>query len=239
MTRVLLAFLSALLLTSAAKAEEVTVAVASNFVLTAEKLIDAFEKEEGEHKVLLTHGSTGQIFAQIRNGAPFDIFLAADQRRPSALGDMAIDQRTFALGRLVLISRAPVDLEDPAEDFTGKRVALADPTVAPYGLAALVTMERLKLDTATFQPVLLSNVGQVAAVFQTGNADLAFVAASLVGLIDPPYAADVDEYHPAIRQDGVLLERARDNAAARAFWAFLFSDAGQAIIEADGYGVAE
>ena len=111
--------------------------------------------------------------------------------------------------------------------------------VAPYGLAAVTVMERLRLDTATFQPVLLTNVGQVAAVFQTGNADIAFVPASLVSLMDPPFSVPLDDVQPEIRQDGVLLERARDNPAAQAFWAFLFADAGRAIIEADGYGVDE
>lgn len=238
MRRVFLTFLFACLQPSALWAGEVTIAVASNFALTAEKLADAFE-DAGEHQVVLSQGSTGQLFAQIRNGAPFDIFLAADQRRPAELGERTLEQRTFALGRLVLVSRRYVDIENPAEDFAGMRVALADPMVAPYGLAALVTMERMRLDTATFQPVLLSNVGQVAAVFQTGNADIAFVPASLVDLMDPPNFVPLDKLQPEIRQDGVLLARAEDNEAARAFWDFLFSDTGRAIIEADGYGVAE
>lgn len=227
-----------LLFASAAAAGEVTVAVASNFTLTAERLVEDFEEETG-HEVSLAHGATGQIYAQIVNGAPFDVFLAADVRRPFLLGDKAAELRSYALGRLALISRQPIDLEAPAEDFAGKRVALADPTVAPYGQAATRAMERLRLDTATFQPVLLSNVGQVAAVFQTGNADIAFVAVSLVDLINPPFVQSLDGYYPEIRQDAALLARAADNPAARAFWAYLFSEDARLIIAGAGYGVPE
>lgn len=219
-----------------APAEEVTVAVAANFLATAEKIVAAFETETG-HVVTLVHGSTGQLFAQIDAGAPFDIYLAADDIRPKRLRDAgrASDVRTFAFGRLVLVSTIPVTAETAQEVFEGRTVALADPTVAPYGLAATSAMEKLKLDTARFRPVLVSNVGQVATVFATGNADLAFVAASLVPILSPPYALALDGLHKPIRQDAAFLNRARDNPAAQAFWAMLFSDAAQSIIEEAGY----
>ena len=159
---------------STALAGEVTVAVASNFLTTAEKIAAAFAEETG-HRVTLSNGSTGLLFAQISNGAPFDVFLSADQERPRRLQDegRALEVQSYAVGALALISREPLTPEDATVAFAGKTVALADPTVAPYGRAATRAMENLRLDTATFRPALLTNVGQVASIFQTGNADLA------------------------------------------------------------------
>ena len=178
----IIAFIAlSLALCRAAMAGEVTVAVAANFLPTAQAIAENFETESG-HVVVLTHGSTGQLYAQIVAGAPFDIFLSADGERPRALRatSLASDVRTYALGRLVLVSRASVDPKDAAPSFAGRRVGLADPIVAPYGLAATAAMERLNLDTAEFQPLLVANVGQVATLFATGNVDLAFVSASML-----------------------------------------------------------
>ena len=234
------AFVLALLASHAAFAGEVTVAVASNFLTTAEKLRTEFQTATG-HDVVLTHGSTGQLYAQIDAGAPFDVFLAADQRRPALLRDAgkARDVRTYALGRLVLVSTEEVTQESASEAFVGKTEALADPTVAPYGLAATAAMEKLKLDTATFRPVLVTNVGQVATVFATGNAEFAFVAASQLPVLNAPHELALSGLHPAITQDAAFLTRAAENDAAEAFWTWLFSDKGQEIIEAAGYDLAE
>ena len=158
-------------------AGEVTVAVASNFLLTAEKIAATFEAETG-HEVVLSNGSTGLLYAQITNGAPFDIFLSADEERPRRLKEdgRALETRAYAIGALAVLSRTPLTVETAGEVFAGKTVALADPTVAPYGRAATRAMEVLGLDTATFRPVMVANVGQVASIFGTGNADFAFVA---------------------------------------------------------------
>ena len=219
-----------------ARAGEVTVAVASNFLPAAERLAEAFETET-DHAVVLTHGSTGQIFAQIVNGAPFDVFLAADTARPAELSarGLAAEVRAYALGRLVLVSREAVTPETASEQVKGQNVALADPLVAPYGLAATAAMERLGLDTATFQPILVGNVGQAATVFRTGNADFAFVAASLLPRLDPPHVLELTGLHPPIRQDGALLARGRGNVAALAFWDFLDSVEAGEIIVASGF----
>ena len=219
-----------------ATAGEITVAVAANFLPLAEELVEGFSDATG-HDVVLTHGSTGQIFAQIENGAPFDIFLAADALRPARLAESgrAVRTRTYALGRLLLVTRDPVTAETVAEAMAGEVVALADPLVAPYGLAATAAMERLRLDTATFQPVLVANVGQVATVFRTGNAAFAFVAASLLPKLDGAAVLDLDGLHPPIRQDAAFLQQAEGDEAAEAFWAYLFSDAAQSVIAASGF----
>ena len=229
-----------LLLARPALAGEVTVAVASNFLTTAEQIAVRFEEASG-HRVTLAHGSTGQIYAQIEAGAPFDLFLSADALRPARLEEagLAADVRTYALGRLVLISKQPVTRKDAPERFAGRTAALADPTVAPYGLAATAAMERLKLDTATFRPVLVTNVGQVATVFATGNADFAFISAAQLPLVDAPHVLELDGLYPPIVQDAVLLRRSTENEAATAFWEWLFSDDSQALIGAAGYDLPE
>lgn len=232
----ILAFLIAVLTAGGAVAGEVTVAVASNFLTTAEEIAQRFGAGTG-HQVVLSHGSTGQIYSQIDAGAPFDIFLAADHARPAALkaSGKAREVRTYALGRLVLVSNVPVDRDTAPEAFAGRTAALADPTVAPYGLAATAAMEKLRLDTATFRPVLVTNVGQVATVFATGNADFAFLSAAQLPLLNPPHVLELDGLYPPIVQDAALLVRADGNEAAQAFWTWLLSDEGRALIGASGY----
>lgn len=217
-------------------AGEVTLAVASNFIETAEEIAGEFESETG-HEVILVHGSSGQIFAQISNGAPFDIFLSADAERPArAVEDgLAVEAKTYAMGRLALISRGPFDPELAQDTFAGETVALADPTVAPYGLAATQAMEKLELDTATFQPVLVANVGQVATVFATGNANLAFVSEAQVEKISPPFALALTGFFAPIMQDAALLNRGAENQAAQQMWAFLFSEKARRIIASHNY----
>lgn len=216
-----------------AVAEEVTVAVASNFLTTAEKIASAFEAETG-HEVVLSNGATGLLYAQIVNGAPFDVFLSADEERPGLLlaDGRALETQTYAIGTLVLVSREPVTIETAGDVFPGKTAALADPTVAPYGRAATRAMERLGLDTATFRPVMVANVGQVASIFATGNADLAFVAASQLDRVTAPHVLRLDGVAPEIRQDAALLS---EEPAARAFWDWLARPETVAMIAADGY----
>ncbi len=224
-----------LLSTQAAVADEVTVAVASNFLLTAEKIASAFEAETG-HDVVLSNGSTGLLFAQISNGAPFDVFLSADEERPARLeaDGRALATRPYAIGGLALLSTDPVTVETAAEDFVGKTAALADPTVAPYGRAATSAMERLGLDTAAFRPVMVANVGQVASVFATGNAQIAFVAVAQLDRVSAPHVLRLDGIAPEIRQGAALLS---DDPAARAFFDWLARPETEALIAADGYQV--
>ncbi len=216
-------------------AGEITVAVASNFLVTAEKIAAEFEAETG-HDVVLSNGSTGLLFAQISSGAPFDVFLSADEDAPSRLrsAGRAIETMPYAIGELTLLSRFPLSVETVAAEFAGKTAVLADPTVAPYGRAATRTMEALGLDTAAFKPVMVANVGQVASVFVTGNADLAFVATSQLDRIEAPHVLDLDGIAPEIRQGAALLS---DDPVARAFWDWLARVETAALIAADGYQV--
>jgi molybdate transport system substrate-binding protein len=236
MIRGALIFCLALLLGRPALAGEVTVAVASNFVLTAETIAKSFEAETG-HRVVLTHGSTGALYAQIVSGAPFDIFLAADAERPMRLkaDGLAREVRAYALGKLVLVSDTEVDPESAGETFLGRRVALADPLTAPYGLAAIQSMEALGLDTATFQSLIVANVGQVAALYSTGNAELAFVSAAQLPRLGPRHVLEMKGRHRPIRQDAAFLVRAEGAPAAEAFWGFLTSDKAASLIAGSGY----
>mgnify|MGYP001822941319 CR=1 FL=1 len=236
----LFAALLVLFIPRVAIAGELTLAVASNFLTTAEELVSRFEASTG-HKVTLTHGATGQLYAQIEAGAPFDVFLAADAHRPDLLRQAGLTRRvgTYALGRLVLVSTAEVTRKSAPEVMSGSTVALADPTVAPYGLASTAAMERLKLDTATFRPVLVANVGQVATIFATGNAEFAFVAASQLPLLSSPFVLDLKGLHKPLVHDAALLVQAEDNDAALAFWDWLFTDESRTVIELSGYDLVE
>lgn len=223
-----------------ALAEEALIAVASNFVTAAEELAEVFEATS-DHRVVVAHGSTGSLYAQIVSGAPYDVFLSADAERPRLLSEagLAEEVETYAFGRLILVSRDRVDLDAAADAFAGQRVALADPIVAPYGAAAISVMESLKLDTATFQPLLVTNIGQVATLFVTENADLAFLAEAQLPFVGAAEVTALEGRYPPIRQDAALLKRSEGDPAAAAFWAFLASDAAAAVIAANGYDLRE
>ncbi len=220
-----------------ARAEEATVAVAANFLTTAETLAAAYEAATGD-RIVLAHGSTGRLYAQIANGAPFDVFLAADAARPAALEEAgrSAARQTYALGQLVLVARTPLD--DPAEAMTGRTVALADPAVAPYGVAAVEVLQRIGATPGAL--VHGDSVGQVAALFTTGNAEMAFLAASQLPLLgDDIQAARFDGLYAPIVQDAVLLDRGTENAVARGFFDYLAGPAAAEMIRAAGYGVPE
>ncbi len=219
-------------------AAEATIAVAANFLSTAEELETAFE-DATDHELTLVHGSTGLLYAQIRQGAPFDVFLAADQERPALLldGGQAISIKPYALGQLALIGKPGFDRPDAAlpQIVTGTRIAIANPDVAPYGQAAeaiLATGAGPDVDV-----VLGENVGQVASLFATGNVPLAIVStAQLPDLAETALDARMLD-HPPVPQDAALLERGAANAAAKAFYDFLGSDTATALMRARGYGI--
>ncbi len=220
-----------------ALAEEATVAVAANFLTTAETLAAAYEAATGD-RIVLAHGSTGRLYAQIVNGAPFDVFLAADAARPAALEEAgrSAARETYALGQLVLVARIPLD--DPAKSMAGRTVALADPAVAPYGAAAAEVLERLGATPGAL--VYGDSVGQVAALFTTGNAEMAFLAASQLPLLgEDIQTARFEGLYTPIVQDAVLLDRGAENPAARGFFDYLAGPAAAEVIRAAGYGVPE
>jgi molybdate transport system substrate-binding protein len=231
-----------------AHAGEVTVAVAANFSAPAQNLAAAFANTTGHHARLVV-GSTGKLYAQIKNGAPFQVFLSADATTPSRLVDeglaVSASQFTYATGRLVLWSRKP-GLVDPEGAMLkhGKfaHLALADPKLAPYGAAALEVMDKLGLRTA-LKPkwVQGESIGQTFQFVSSGNAELGFVALSQVmrdgKLADGSAWVVPTKMHTALRQDAVQLQRGQDDAAAKAFLGYLRSDAAKALVRGYGYDV--
>ncbi|MDA3857119.1 MAG: molybdate ABC transporter substrate-binding protein [Roseovarius sp.] len=230
-----------------ARAETATLAVATNFAEAAEDLITRFEAQ-ADHRITLVTGSTGKLFAQITEGAPFDAFLAADQARPARLEDegraVAGSRFTYGEGRLVLWSATPDTIGTDgaavirANDFA--HLAIANPDLAPYGLAAKQALQGLGLwDMVKPKLVMGQNVGQAFSMVATGNADLGLVARSYAISRRNRQAGSLWEvpetlYDP-IRQDAVLTNP--NNAAARDFLAYLKAPEARAVITGYGYHV--
>jgi molybdate transport system substrate-binding protein len=230
-------------------AEKVQVAVAANFATVVEKLEPGFESLTG-HELVLISASTGKLFAQIVRGAPFDVLLAADEVRPQRLIRAGLarteSQRTYAMGRLVLWSRDPslIDSDGRATLRWGKfrRLALANPDLAPYGVAAREALDSLGLSEALKDRwVMGENIGQTFALVATGNAELGFIAASQKQSaqegMEGSFWLVPESLHAPIRQDVVLLTAGEGNPAARAFLEYLDSDEARAFIRGSGYSV--
>jgi molybdate transport system substrate-binding protein len=227
-------------------ADQVSVAVASNFTGPMEKIAPAFEKATG-HKVLVAYGTAGKFYAQIRNGAPFDVLVSADDETPIRLEQdglaLAPSRFTYAIGRLVLWSATPGRVDDQGEVLKRgnfKRLAVANPKLAVYGAAAAATMQKLGVDAA-LEPKLVygENITQAYQFAATGNAELGFVALSQI-YQDGQYASGSHwlvptALYPPIRQDAVLLLRGKGNPAAAALLGYLKSEAARQVIRAHGY----
>jgi molybdate transport system substrate-binding protein len=234
--------LAGLLLATAAHAETVNVAVAANFTKVAEELASLFKAETG-HDVTYSFGATGALYTQVTQGAPFEVFLSADDKRPAqaVTEGFGVDGTvfTYAIGALALYSTS-IDLADGKavlEANAFKKIAIADPETAPYGRAALETLTALNLvDAVTSKLVTGENITQTLQFVETGNAELGFVAASQVTGKSGVWIVPADLYAP-IRQDAVLLKTGEANPAATAFIDFLKSDEAVAVIEASGYVV--
>ncbi|MBX3657653.1 MAG: molybdate ABC transporter substrate-binding protein [Ramlibacter sp.] len=242
----LLAALTALVLAPALRAETVQVAVAANFTAPMKAIAALFEKETG-HQARLAFGSTGKLYAQIRNGAPFEVFLAADEDTPHRLesdGEAVAGSRfTYATGRLVLWSAAPGVVDAQGEvlrrnEFT--QLAIAAPKLAPYGAAASQTLASLGLlERVTPKLVQGESIGQTYSFVASGNAPLGFVALSQVyenGRLRSGSAWVVPaDLHAPLRQDALLLQRGQANPAARALLGYLKTEPARAVIRAYGY----
>lgn len=227
-------------------AKDIQVAVAANFTAPMKQIAQQFEKTSG-YKVSLAFGSSGKFFAQIQNGAPYEIFLSADQAKPIAMekaGLMVPGSRfTYAIGTLALWSpKAGVvkDGGEPLQSGQFNKLSLANPKLAPYGLAATQTLEKMHLTAATRAKwVQGENISQTYQFVASGNADIGFVALSQImsnGKISSGSSWLVpSEYYSPIRQDAVLLKAGADDAGAKALLSYLQSDAARAIIHAYGY----
>jgi len=245
-SRTLIAALMSLGVSLVVQAGEVQVAVAANFTAPMKIIAADFEKVTG-HKVVATFGATGKFYAQITNGAPFDVFLAADDETPAKLekenGSVAGSRFTYAIGKLVLWSTKP-DLVDAKGEVLKKasfeHIALANPKLAPYGAAAVETMSKLGL-LEKLQPKFVQgdSIGQTFSFVSTGNAELGFIALSQVlegGKIKSGSAWTVPaNLHNPIRQDAVILTKGKDNKAASALIDYLKSDPAKAVIRSFGY----
>jgi molybdate transport system substrate-binding protein len=232
----------------AAHAAEVQVAVAANFAGPMKVLAADFEKASG-HKVVFTAGATGKFYAQIRAGAPFDVFLSADDETPARLdreGATVTGSRfTYAIGTLVLWSSKPDYVDANGDVLRHNRfahLAIASPRLAPYGAAAVETLGKLGL-LAALEPKFVQgeSISQTFGFVASGNAELGFVALSQVqedGKLKSGSAWIVPSaLHGPIRQDAVMLSAARDNPAAAALMTYLKSAPARHLIRAFGYEV--
>jgi len=234
---------------SSAHAETARIAVAANFAAPAKALAQRLNQTTG-HTAHLSFGATGAFTAQIENGAPFDVLLAADDRSTARLQadglSVAGSRLTYAIGRLALWSAQP-DLVDTQGQVLGggqfDKLAIANPKLAPYGAAALQTLEKLGL-AARLKPKLVmgQSIGQTYQFVASGNAQLGFVALAQVMADGKPtaggslWAVPEDLYTPIV-QEAVLLKRGADNPAARAWMTLLRSPAAQELIRGYGYAV--
>jgi molybdate transport system substrate-binding protein len=226
-----------------AVAAEVKVAVAANFTAAAKEIGALFERSTGDH-VVFSFGSTGQLYTQITQDAPFEVFLAADQERPKkavAEGLAVADSLyTYATGKIVLYSKSK-DLVQGAETLKqGKfdKLAIANPKTAPYGAAAVEAMTKLGVyDALSPKIVQGSNIAQTFQFVETGNAQIGFVALSqVVGKDEGSRWIVPETLYATIAQDAVLLKKGERNPAARAFIAFLKGPQARGVKQKYGYG---
>lgn len=228
-------------------ADDVRVAVAANFLPTLHDLSPVFHRQTGD-RLLITAGATGQLYAQIVNGAPYDVLLAADRRTPRRLLALGVGvkgtEKTYAVGRLVLWDGAPQRGESLRARLIGggiRHLALADPAVAPYGRAARQVLERLGLWRAMRRRLVYgASVGQAFQFVASGSAGAGFVALAQVlnyrGGEGTYWRIPAHMYDPLV-QDMVLLARERSSGAARRFMSFMQGPRARALIVRSGYGL--
>ena len=230
-----------------AQADEVLVAVAANFMAPMQKIAAGFEKASG-HKVVAAYGSTGKFYAQIKNGAPFELLLAADDATPARLlaenAAVAGSRFTYATGKLVLWSARPgvVDAQGEVLKKGGfDHLALANPALAPYGAAAVQTMKTLGVHAA-LQPKFVTalSITQAHQFVSNGNALIGFVALSQVlrdGKIEGSSWLVPANLHAPLRQDAVLLPKGKGKPAAEALMRYLKDGEARVVITAFGYAL--
>ena len=230
-----------LFVVSSVFAGDAKVAVASNFYVTAQKLVQEFSTNS-HHKVVLSAGSTGKHAAQIMHGAPFDLFLAADGERPELLikANIGIAEtlQTYAIGQLVVWQPSAKNGQELVKELKAGSgyLALANPKLAPYGRAANETLEQLNLWNKTQTKMVMGeNITQTFHFVASGNAKLGFIAASQLSGDHQGFFWPVpSDFHSKIEQKMLLLN---DTEASRAFYHFLRSEKARHIIRISGYQV--
>lgn len=234
------------LLSCGARAGEISIAVASNFTATLHAIAAEFEKATG-HEIRAASGSSGKFYAQIKNGAPFQVFLSADEAKPLRLEQDGLavpgTRFTYAIGRLALWSARSGFIDGEGMVLRQghfDKLAIANPGHAPYGAAALDALQGLGLDSRMRgRLVQAENIAQAYQFVESGNAELGFVALAQIvdaGGIKQGSAWIVPaELHRPIRQDAVLLQAGAHNAAARELLTFMRGETAQSIIAAHGY----
>lgn len=233
--------------TSAVFAEEVRIAVAANFAEPIKELGELFHKSTG-HTVISSLGATGQLYSQIKNGAPVDIFLSADLATPHKLveeGDAVKETEiVYAIGKLVLWSQTPALVDNQGNVLktgTFNHLAIANPKISPYGATAKQVLEKLGIwDSLQSKIVQGTSIAQTYQFVATGNAELGFIALSQYRSIPQDSLGShwlvPQEWYDKILQGAVLLKKSKNNPAATAFMAFLSTDkAAKAVIEKYGY----
>jgi molybdate transport system substrate-binding protein len=244
--KIIAGWLSVLMLAAPTQAAEVMAAVAANFTAPMKMLAKSFEQDTG-HKLVLSFGSTGSFYAQIKNGAPFDVLLAADSDTPLRLEKdglgVAGSRFTYATGRLVLWSPKAGVVDDQGSVLrSGKfqRLAIANPKLAPYGAAAMQVLANLGLE-ATVQPKLVQgeNIAQAYQFTASENAQIGFVALSQVfmqGHISQGSAWVVPAHlHAPLQQDAIVLRKGQDNPGAQALRVYLQSEKARRTLQTFGY----
>jgi len=229
---------------AAASDQQLRLAVASNFHATLTKLAAIFEQEVANSTIVISSGASGQLAAQIVNGAPFDVFLSADQASPAFLLERGFgkdDIYTYAIGRLVWAQHGAANnsqnITEQINSVTGK-IALANPKLAPYGRAAQDFLEKKSLWAGRQQKLVFgNNIAQTAAYFESGAVDAAFIALSQASAIQnamphTQFTVIAADHHMPIKQDMIRL---RDKRMARLFMDFMRSDETKALIVAAGY----
>jgi len=230
-------------------AQPVTVAVASNFLKSAEQLAELYRATDAQAQIRFSPASSGKLYAQIENGAPFDVFLSADSERPTQLEQKGLavagSRFTYALGRLALWSNDPKlagkDCRQALVDVDFRHLAIASPRAAPYGIAAVAVLEKLNLGLPRLGGLVVQgeNIAQTLQFVATGAAQLGFVAQAQLRDAGAPAGTcrwDVPtELHPPIAQQAVLLKRGAANASALGFVQFLKGEAARKLIAAHGY----
>lgn len=231
-----------------AQAADVSVAVAANFTAPMQKIAQAFERDTG-HKVQMAFGATGSFYAQIKNGAPYQLFLAADDKTPLKLeqeGHGVPGTRfTYAMGKLVLWSKQSGWVDDKGEVLKSaqyQRLAIANPKLAPYGAAAMETLSKMGvLQDVQAKLVQGENIAQAYQYVASENAPLGFVAMSQImsdGKISQGSAWVVPaSFYTPIRQDVILLTPAKNDVAANALLQYLRGDKAKDVMRSFGYNL--